>query len=142
MTHNDVPAFDKLQAHLEHGDVQEVDEVAQVIHEEPEVDVVCPLVREGPAHRDQPAVPVPGQHHKEQPQDVHEVWGRGDRNGLEGQQESAPPQQLCMDFITQKIDRQMDRQVDGQWDRQRDGQVDRQIDRCNHFARTQLYCVS
>lgn len=109
MTHNDVPAFDKLQAHLEHGDVQEVDEVAQVIHEEPEVDVVCPLVREGPAHRDQPAVPVPGQHHKEQPQDVHEVWGRGDRNGLEGQQESAPPPATVYGFHHSE-----DRQTDGQ----------------------------
>ena len=90
MTHNDVPASDKLQAHLEHGDVQEVDEVTQVIHQQPEVDVVQRLIGEGPAHGNQPAVPVPGQHHEEQPQDVHQVCrGRGGKV-LEPQPEKGP----------------------------------------------------
>lgn len=88
VTHNDVPSFDKLQAYLEHRDVQEVDEVAQVIHQQPEVDVVWRLVGKGPTHRNQPAVPAPGHDHKEQPQDVHQVCveGRG-RNMLEHQLE-------------------------------------------------------
>ena len=81
VTHNDVPASDKLQAHLEHGDVQEVDEVAQVIHQQPEVDVARRLIGEGPAHGNQPAVPVPGQHHEEEPQDVHQVCRGGGREG-------------------------------------------------------------
>lgn len=77
VTHNNVPSFDKLQAYLEHGDVQEVDEVTEVIHQQPEVDVAWRLIREGPTHRNQPAVPVPGHHHEEQPQDVHQVCAEG-----------------------------------------------------------------
>lgn len=89
--HNDVPASDELQAHLEHGDVQEVDEVAQVIHQQPEVDVVCVWIGR-PSARDQPAAPVPGQHHREQPQDVHiRSAGRGE----EGARTSAREGSLC-----------------------------------------------
>lgn len=73
--HNDVSPSDKLQAYLEHSDVQEVDEVAHIVHQQPQVDIVQRLVGEGPAHGNQPAVPVPGQHHEEQPQDVHQVCG-------------------------------------------------------------------
>ena len=114
VTHNDVPASDKLQTQLEHGDVQEVDEVTQVIHQQPEVDVVRHLVGEGPAHGNQPAVPVPGQHHEEQPQDVHQACGGGrGRNMLERQPEkgSSPWDEggafffplVCLHFPTSTI---------------------------------------
>lgn len=73
MTHHDVPAADKLQARLEDGDVQDVNEVAQVVGEEPVVNVAWRLVGKGPAHRDEPGVPVPRQGDQQHPQNVHQV---------------------------------------------------------------------
>lgn len=66
-THYDVSSSDELQAGLKDNDVQQVDEVTQVVHEQPVVDIGRRLVGEGPADGDQPAVPVPGQDNKEQP---------------------------------------------------------------------------
>lgn len=66
-THYDVSSSDELQAGLKDNDVQQVDEVTQVVHEQPVVDIGWRLVGEGPADGDQPAVPVPGQNNKEQP---------------------------------------------------------------------------
>ena len=78
--HHDVPAPDELQAGLEDQDIQDVDGVAQVVGQQPQVDVAGGLVGEGPAHRDQPHVPVPGHGDEEQPQHVHQVCATGVRS--------------------------------------------------------------
>lgn len=76
-THYYVSPPHKLQAGLKNDDVQQVDEVAEVVHEQPEVDVGWRLVGEGPADGDQPAVPVPGQDNEEEPQHIHQVCAQG-----------------------------------------------------------------
>lgn len=57
--HHDVPTTDKLQPRLEDSDVQDVNEVTQVVGQEPVVDVVRGLVGKGPADRYEPGIPVP-----------------------------------------------------------------------------------
>lgn len=70
-THHYVPSTDKLQARLEDGDVQDVNEVTQVVGQQPVINVVWSLVGEGPAHWDEPRVPVPRQSDQKHPQHVH-----------------------------------------------------------------------
>ena len=72
-TDHDVSGAYELQARLEHHDVQDVDEVAGVVGQEPEVQVLRRLIGKGPPHWDQPHVPVPRSHHQEQPEDVDQV---------------------------------------------------------------------
>lgn len=60
-THHYVPSTDKLQPRLEDGDVQNVNEVTQVVGQQPVINVVWSLVGEGPADWDEPCIPVPGQ---------------------------------------------------------------------------------
>lgn len=76
-THDDVSSLHELQPGLKDEDVQQVDEVTQVVHQQPAVDVCCSLVGESPADRDQPAVPVPGHDNEEQPQHVHQICTQG-----------------------------------------------------------------
>lgn len=71
--HNISSAY-KLQAGLKDQDVGDVNKVTGVVHKKPPVDVVCSLVGEGPAHWDQPHIPVPRHHHKEQPHHVDKVY--------------------------------------------------------------------
>lgn len=58
-THHDVPSTNELESWLENGDVQDVNEVTQVVGQQPVVNVVWSLVGEGPADWDEPCVPVP-----------------------------------------------------------------------------------
>lgn len=76
-TDHDVSSADELESGLEHEDVGDVDEVAAVVGQQPQVDVLLGLVGKGPADRDQPHVPVPRRHHKEEPDDVDQIWGDG-----------------------------------------------------------------
>lgn len=76
-THDDVSSLHELQPGLKDEDVQQVNEVTQVVHQQPVVDVCCSLVGESPADRDQPAVPVPGHDNEEQPQHVHQICAQG-----------------------------------------------------------------
>lgn len=71
--HHYVSSTDELQARLEDGHVQDVDEVTQVVGQQPVVNVVGGLVGEGPAHRDEPSVPVPRKRDQKHPQHVHQV---------------------------------------------------------------------
>lgn len=73
-SYHDVPSTDKLQPRLEDGDVHDVNEVAQVVGQQPVVNIFCRLVGKGPADWDEPHVPVPGQAHQHHPQHVHQVW--------------------------------------------------------------------
>lgn len=75
--HHDVSSPDKLQPGLHDQDVQDVDEVTGVVGQQPQVDVFGGLVRESPADRDQPHVPVPCCHHEEQPDHIDQVCGGG-----------------------------------------------------------------
>lgn len=59
-THHYVPSPNKLEPRLEDGDVQDVNEVTQVVGQQPVVNVVGRLVGEGPADWDEPHIPVPG----------------------------------------------------------------------------------
>lgn len=72
---HDVSSADELQPGLEDEDINDVDEVAGVVGQQPQVDVFRGLVRKRPADGDQPYVPVPRRHHEEQPDDVDQVCG-------------------------------------------------------------------
>lgn len=72
-THDDVSPLNELQPGLKDEDVQQINEVAEVVHQQPVVDVCWSLVGESPADRDQPAVPVPGHDNEEQPQHIHQI---------------------------------------------------------------------
>ena len=76
-SHHNVPAAYELQPRFEEQHVQDVEQVTQVVHGQPHVDVTGSLVWERTAHRDQPDIPVPGQGHEEQPQHVHQVLEGG-----------------------------------------------------------------
>lgn len=75
-THHYVPSPHKLEPRLEDGDVQDVNEVTQVVGQQPVVNVVWSLVGEGPADWDEPRVPVPRQGDQQHPQHVHQIWGK------------------------------------------------------------------
>lgn len=77
LTDHNVPPTDELQPWLEDQDVDDVDEVAGVVGQQPQVDVFGRLVGKRPAHGDQPHVPVPRCHHQEEPQDVDEICRDG-----------------------------------------------------------------
>lgn len=76
-THDDVSPLHELQPGLKDEDVQQINEVTEVIHQQPVVDVCWSLVGESPADRDQPAIPVPGHDNEEQPQHVHQICTQG-----------------------------------------------------------------
>lgn len=90
-SYHDVPSTDKLQPRLKDGDVQDVNEVAQVVGQQPVVNILWSLVGKGPAHWDEPHVPVPGQADQHHPQHVHQVWGRKkkDEEGMERRSHAA-----------------------------------------------------
>lgn len=69
-THHYVPSTNKLQARLEDADVQDVNEVTQVVSQQPVANIVWSLVGEGAAHWDEPHVPVPRQRDQKHPQDI------------------------------------------------------------------------
>jgi len=83
-THYYISPPHELQPGLKDEDVQQIDEVAEVVHEQPAVDVCRRLVGESPADGDQPAVPVPGDDNEEQPQHVHKICARGTTPPLAG----------------------------------------------------------
>lgn len=76
-THNDVSPLHKLQPGLKDEDVQQINEITEVVHQQPVVDVCWSLVGESPADRDQPAIPVPGHDNEEQPQHIHQICTGG-----------------------------------------------------------------
>lgn len=78
-THYYVSSLDELQPGLKDEDVQQIDKVTEVVHEQPAVDVCRCLVGESPADGDQPAVPVPGHDNEEQPQHIHQICAQGTR---------------------------------------------------------------
>lgn len=86
-THHDVSSANELQTRLEDGDVQDVNEVAQVVGQQPVVNIVRRLVGEGPAHGDEPHVPVPREGNQEHPQHVHQVCGERERETRRGESE-------------------------------------------------------
>lgn len=73
VTDHNVSSADELQSGLEDEEVCDVDEVAGVVHHQPQVDVFRGLVGKCPADRDQPHVPVPRSHNKEQPHHIDEI---------------------------------------------------------------------
>lgn len=73
VTDHNVPPADELQPGLEDEDVGDVDEVAGVVGQQPQVEVFSGLVGKRPADWDQPHVPVPRRHHAEQPDHVDQV---------------------------------------------------------------------
>lgn len=77
LTDHNVAPTDELQPRLEDQDVDDVDEVAGVVGQQPQVDVFGRLVGKRPAHGDQPHVPVPRRHHQEEPEDVDEICRDG-----------------------------------------------------------------
>lgn len=78
ITDHDVSSADELKSGLEDEDVGDVDEVAGVVGQQPQVDVFGGLVGERPADGDQPHVPVPCCHNTEQPDHVDQICGDGD----------------------------------------------------------------
>lgn len=76
-TDHDVSSADELQSGLEDQDVGDVDEVAGVVGQQPQVDVLWGLVGKRPADGDQPHVPVPRRHNEEEPDDVDQICGGG-----------------------------------------------------------------
>lgn len=72
---HDVSSTDKLQPRLENDHVQDVDEVAGVVGQQPQMDILRCLVGKRPPDRDQPHVPVPGCHHAEEPDHVDQICG-------------------------------------------------------------------
>lgn len=85
LTDHDVAPTDELQPWLEDQDVDDVDEVAGVVGQQPQVDVFGRLVGKRPAHGDQPHVPVPCCHHQEEPEDVDEICRDGKSSSLQSQ---------------------------------------------------------
>jgi len=84
---HDVSSADKLQSGLHDEDVCDVDEVAGVVGQQPQVEVLCCLVGERPTDRDQPHIPVPRRHHEEQPDHVDQICGGRKRNMCDKKQE-------------------------------------------------------
>lgn len=78
-TNHNVSSTDKLQSGLKYENVCDVDEVAGIIYQQPDVNIFWSLVGEGPAHRDQPHVPVPRHHHKKQPYNIDQICWEGRR---------------------------------------------------------------
>lgn len=74
-TDHDVSPADELQSGLEDEDVGDVDEVAGVVGQQPQVDVFGGLVGKRPADGDQPHVPVPCRHDDEQPDHIDQICG-------------------------------------------------------------------
>lgn len=83
ISHHYVPSMNKLQPRLEDGDVQNVNEVTEVVGQQPIINVVWRLVGKGPANWDEPHIPIPCQTDQQHPQHIQEVWGnRQTRRGI------------------------------------------------------------
>lgn len=79
LAHHNVPSSHKLQSGLHNEDVENINAITEVIHQQPPVNVLRRLVRESAAHRDQPNIPVPRERHKEQPHHVGQVCEESER---------------------------------------------------------------
>ncbi len=73
------PPLTNCSLGLHNEDVENINAITEVIHQQPPVNVLRRLVRESAAHRDQPNIPVPRERHKEQPHHVGQVCEESER---------------------------------------------------------------